>query len=93
MGSAQHLAYGHPKMLGRCFDNLYHQGHFMGDLPARGKNPTKAQTKIVYDQECEDVIAWIENSLDLSFQGTAYQMIPMSLLNLEIVLPPKVFRE
>ena len=93
MGSAQHLAYGHPKMLGHCFDNIYHQGRFIGDLPARGKNPTEVQTKRVYDQEYEEVIAQIENSLDLSLQGTAYQMIPMSLLNPEIVLPPKVFRE
>ena len=47
----------------------------------------------MYDQEYEELIAQIENSLDLSLQGTAYQMIPMSLLNPEIVLPPKVFQE
>ena len=91
MGSVQHPAYSHPKMLGRCFDNIYHQGRFIGDLPARGKNPTEAQTKRVYNQEYEEVIAQIENSLDLSLQGMAYQMIPTSLLNPEIVLPPKVF--
>ena len=93
MGSVQHPAYSHPKMLGNCFDNVYHQGSFIGDLPAWGKNPTEAQTKRVYDQEYEEVIAWIENSLDLSLQGMAYQMIPTSLLNPEIVLPPKVFQE
>ena len=93
MGSVQHLAYGHPKMLGHCFDNVYHQGHFIGDLPAWGKNPTEVQTKKVYDQEYEEVIAQIKNSLDLSLQGTVYQMIPTSLLNPEIVLPPKVFQE
>ena len=49
MGSVQHPAYSHPKMLGHCFDNVYHQGRFIGDLPARGKNPTEVQTKRVYD--------------------------------------------
>ena len=93
MGSAQHPAYGHPKMLGHCFDNVYHQGWFIGDLPAWDKNPTETQTKRVYDQEYEELIAQIKNSLDLSLQGTVYHMIPTSLLNLEIVLPPKEFRE
>ena len=49
--------------------------------------------KQVYDQEYEELIARVENSLDLSLQGMAYQMIPMSLLNPEVVLPPKEFRE
>ena len=93
MGSMQHPAYGHPKMLGCCFDSVYHQNHFIGDLPAWGKNLTEAQTKKIYDQEYKEVIARIENSLDLSLQGTAYQMIPTSLLNPEIVLSPKVFWE
>ena len=93
MGSVQHPAYSHPKMLGHCFDNVYHQGQFIGDLPARGKNPTEAQTKRVYDQEYKESIARIKNSLDLSLQGMAYQMIPTSLLNPEIVLPLKEFRE
>ena len=86
MGSAQHPVYAHPKMLGRCYDNVYHQGRLIRDLPARGKNPKK-----VYDQEYEELIA--ENSLDLSLEGTAYPMVLTSLLNLEIVLPPKTFRE
>ena len=80
-------------MLGCCFDNVYYQGHFIGDLLAWGKNPTRVQTKKIYDQECKEVIAQITNSLDLSLQGTAYQMILTSLLNLEIVLPLKVYWE
>ena len=91
MGSMHHPAYSHPKMLGCCSDNVYHQGRFIGDLPAQGKNPTRAQTKRVYDQEYKEVIAWVENSLDLSRPDTAYQMIQTLLLNPEIVLPLKVF--
>ena len=45
MGSAEHPAFTHPKILGQSYDNVYHQGRFIGDLPARGKNPTEAQTK------------------------------------------------
>ena len=79
MGSVQHPAYSHPKMLGHCFDNVYHQGQFIGDLPAGTRIQPRVQTKRVYDQEYEELIARIENSLDLSLQGMAYQMIPMSL--------------
>ena len=93
MGSAQHPVFAHPKMLGRCCDNIYHQGHFIGDLPAQGKNPTEAQMKKIYYQEYEEVVAWIENSLDLSHQGMVYPTVPTPLLNLEIVLPLRVFQE
>ena len=91
MGSAQHPVYAHPKMLDQCYNNVYHQGRLIGDLPARGKILTEAQTKKVYDQEYEEVIAQIENSLDLLLEGMAYPMILISLLNPEIVLPPKTF--
>ena len=89
----QHPVFAHPKMLGRCYDNVYHQGHFILDLPAQGKNLTEAQTMKVYDQEYEEVIAQIKNSLDLSAQSKVYPIVPMSLLNPEIILPPKVFLE
>ena len=45
LGNAQHPTYGHQKVLGRCFDNVYHQGQLIGDLPAWGKPPTKEQTQ------------------------------------------------
>ena len=34
LGNPQHPAYTHLKLLGRCYDNIYHQGRFIGDLPA-----------------------------------------------------------
>ena len=76
LGSAQHPIFPHPKTLGHCYDNVYHQGQFIGDLLAWGKNPTEAQTKKVYDQEYKEVVARIENCLDLSHQGTAYPAVP-----------------
>ena len=93
LGSAQHLTYAHPKLLGQCYDNVYHQGRLIGNLPARGNQAMEAQTKKIYDQEYEELIARIENTLDLSLQSTAYPMVLTSLLNLDIMLPQKTFRE
>ena len=53
----------------------------------------EAQTKKIYDQEYEVLVARIENTLDLSLQSMAYSMVPTSLLNPDIVLPPKIFWE
>ena len=44
MGSVQPPAYGHPKMQGYCFDNVYHQGQFIGDLPAWESHLTGRRT-------------------------------------------------
>ena len=93
LGSAQNLAYAHPKLLGHCYDNVYHNGRFIGDLPARGKPPTDEQAKKVYDQEYEEVVARIENTLDLTEESLSYSMVPTSLVNPDIVLPHRLFRE
>ena len=45
LGNAQHLTYAHPKLLGQCFDNVYHQGQLIGDLPARGKLLQRSRCK------------------------------------------------
>ena len=54
LGNAQNPAYAHPKLLGRCFDNVYFCGRIIGDLPARGRAPhSEERTKTIYDQEYE----------------------------------------
>ena len=93
LGNAQHPAYTHPKLLGRCYDNVYYQGWFIGDLPARGKLPTKAHTQKIYNQEYEEVVARVENTLDLTDESPTYLLVPTSLRNPEIVLHPTLFRE
>ena len=93
LGSAQNPTYAHPKLLGCCYDNVYHNGWFIGELPARGKPPTEEQAKKIYDQECEEVVAQIENILDLTDESPSYSMIPTSLVNPDIVLPHRLFRE
>ena len=57
LGNAQHPTYAHLKLLGRCFDNIYHQGRLIGDLPAWGKPPSKEQMQKIYNQEYEEVVA------------------------------------
>ena len=47
LGNAQNPAYAHPKLLGCCYDNIYYNGQFIGDLPVRGKPPTEEQSKKV----------------------------------------------
>ena len=89
LGSAQHPTYAHTKLLGQCYDNVYHQGRLICDLPAQGKPPTNEQIQKIYNQEYEEVVAWIENTLDLLDQTPTYPMVPTSLLNPDIILPPK----
>ena len=93
LGNAQHQTYAHPKLLGRCFDNVYHQGRFIGDLPAQGKQPSKKQMQKIYNQEYNEVVAWIENTLDLTDESPTYPLVPTSLHNPEIVLHPRLFPE
>ena len=83
-----------PKLLGRCYDNVYHNSRrLIGDLLARGKPPTEEQSKKIYTQEYQEVVAWIENILDLMEESPSYSMVPTSLVNLDIVLPHMLFRE
>ena len=93
LGNAQNPAYAHPKLLGRSYDNVYYNGWLIGDLPARGKLPTMEQSKKVYTQEYQEVVARIENSLDLTEESPLYSVVPTSLVNPDIVLPHKLFLE
>ena len=93
LGNAQNPAYAHPKLLRCCYDNVYYNGQLIGDLLARGKPPTEEQSKKVYTQEYQEVVARIENSLDLTEESPSYSVAPTSLVNPDIVLPPNLFRE
>ena len=93
LGNAKNLVFAHPKLFGRCYDNIYHNGWLIGDLPARGKPPTEDQSKKIYTQEYQEVVARIENSLDLTEESPSYSIIPTSLVNPDIVLPHRLFRE
>ena len=53
----------------------------------------KKQTQKIYNQEYKEVVAQIENTLDLSDKSPSYLMVPTSLHNPEIILPPRLFWE
>ena len=59
----------------------------------RGKPPTEDQTKKIYDQEYQEVVTWIENTLDLTDESPSFSMVPTSLVNPDIVLPHRLFQE
>ena len=93
LGNAQNPAYAYPKLLRRSYNGVYYNGRLIGDLLARGKPPTVEQSKKVYSQEYQEVVAQIENSLDLMEESPSYSVVPTSLVNLDIVLPRKLFLE
>ena len=94
LGNAQNPAYAHPKLLGRCFDNVYFCGRIIGDLPERGRAPhSEERTKLIYDQEYKELVHWLENTLDLTLESPSYSMVPTSLVNPDIVLPHQEFRK
>ena len=94
LGNAQNPAYAHPKLLGRCFDNVYFCRQIIGDLPARGRAPhSEERTKLIYDQEYEELVHRLENMLDLTLESPSYSMVPTSLVNPDIVLPHHEFRK
>ena len=93
LGNAQNPAFAHPKLLGCCHDNVYYNGWFIGDLLARGKLPTEEQSKKVYTQEYQEVVARVENGLDLMEESPLYSIVPTSFVNPDIVLPHSLFRE
>ena len=94
LGNAQNPAYAHPKLLARCFDNVYFWGRIIGDLLARGRAPhSKERTKLIYDQEYEELVHRLENMLDLTLESPSYSMVPTSLVNPDIVLLHHEFRK
>ena len=93
LGNTQNPAFAHLKLLGRCYDNVYFCGRFIGDLPARGRPPIEEQSMKVYTQEYHEVVARVENSIDLMEESPSYSVVPTSLVNPDIVLPHSLLQE
>ena len=94
LGNAQNPAYAHPKLLGHCLDNVYFCRQIIGDLLVRGRSPHSEEwTKLIYDQEYEELVHRLENMLDLTLESPSYSMVPTSLVNPDIVLPHHEFRK
>ena len=77
LGNAQNPTYAHPKLLGRCFNNVYFCGRII----------------YIYDQEYEELVHRLENMLDFTLESPSFSMVPTSLVNPDIVLPHHEFRK
>ena len=94
LGNAQNLAHGHPKLLACCYNNVYFCGWIIGDLLVRGRaSHSEERTKLIYDQEYEELVHRLENMLDLTLESPSYSMVPTSLVNPDIVLLHHEFRK
>ena len=59
-----------------------------------GRSPhSEERTKLIYDQEYEELVHRLENMLDLTLKSPSYLMVPTSLVNPDIVLPHQEFRK
>ena len=59
----------------------------------RGRPPTEEHTKKIYNQEYEEVVGRIENYVDLMNESPSFPVIPTCIVNPDIILPSKLFRE
>ena len=51
-------------------------GWIIGDLPVRGRVPhSEERTKLIYDQEYEELVHRLENMLDLTLESPSYSMV------------------
>ena len=64
------------------------------EICRRGEeHPSEERTKLIYDQEYEELAHRLENMLDLTLESPTYSMVPTSLVNPDIVLPHHEFRK
>ena len=91
LGSPKQLSYGHPQVLGRYFDHVYHQSRNVGQLTRKAQDKTTDYNETVYTQELGEILSYLRGLDDFN-HSTRYKRTPTSLLNPEIILPEAAFR-
>ena len=89
LGDAIHPAYGHPKMLARAYDHVYHEGREIGNLPLRGKK-TADQSEVVYRAEYAQIIHRFSTLTRIDSEKFVRPM-PTSLVHPEMIYPGKKY--
>ena len=90
LGDTMHPAFGHPKVLARAYDHVYHKGREMGKLPLRGRKSID-QSAMVYRAEYAQIVhrlstlTWIDSKKFV-------RPMPTSLVHLEMVYPNKKYK-
>ena len=84
-----HPAYGHPKTLARAYDQVYHEGWEIGNLPLRGKK-TADQSEVVYRAEYAQIIHRFSTLTRIDSEKFVRPM-PTSLVRLEMIYPGKKY--
>ena len=87
LGDARDPTYAHPLALGQYFDQVYHQGRLLGELPKRWPGQAKEITRERYDREVDEICARLCSFDDPGFRNCKI-LPPTSLVNPEIILEP-----
>ena len=90
MGSPMQPSYGHPKLLGRYYDHVYHQSQNIGQLTRKKWDDSTDYNESVYNQELNELLSYLQGSQDLNYLTRPHPG-PSSLLNPEIVRPKEEF--
>ena len=86
MGSPMQPSYGHPKLLGRYYDHLYHQSQHIGQLTWKKRDDSTDYNESVYNRELNELLSYLQGSQDLNYPTRPRPHPgPSSLLNPEIV--------
>ena len=89
LGDAMLPAYGHPKMLARAFDQVYHGGWDIGNLPLRGKKMAD-QSEVVHQVEYAQIVHRFSTLMQIDSEKFVRPM-PTSLVHPEMIYPDKKY--
>ena len=90
MGNPKQPPYGHPKLLGRYFDHVYHQSQNIGQLTLKNRYQATDYNELVYNQKLNKLISHLRGVGDLDY-SPKHQPEPVSLLNPEIIFHEAAF--
>ena len=67
LGSPMQPSYGHPKLLGRYFDHIYHMSQNIGQLTRKNWDKATNYNKSVYNRELNELLSHLRGSGDLEY--------------------------
>ena len=91
LGSPKQPSYGHPQVLGRYFDHVYHQSRNAGQLIRKAWDKATNHNETIYSWELCEILSHLRG-LDNLNHAMRHKRTPTSLLNPEIILPEAAFR-